>query len=206
MPWWPFANRLLTMGQKIKVEIQTGAIFAVAVALLMLSLSFLISFLAAAAVHELCHYLALRLAGVKMYRISIGPSGASMETEPMEPGREVLCAAAGPVGSFLLVAGYKFFPEMALCALIQGCFNLLPIHPLDGGRIVKGILELLKVPKGERIFVYIQLLTGGMVGVVCLYGFLRWNLGFGVLFLGAMMVLRALAIKTPCKEGLFGVQ
>lgn len=194
------------MGPRIRIEIQTGAIFAAAGALLILPLSFFASFLMAALVHELCHYLMLWLNDVNVYRVSIGPFGAAMETEAMAPGKEVLCALAGPVGSFLLVACYRAIPGIALCALIQGCFNLLPIYPLDGGRVIKGVLELLKIPKRESILVFFQLFTGIAVGLVCLYGFWKWNLGFVILCLGGAVLLRTIPRKTPCKDSLFGVQ
>ena len=194
------------MGQGRRVEIQTGAIFAGAMALLMLPLSFLFSFLIAAFVHELCHYLVLSLTGFRIYRVSIGMFGASMETDAMDPGREALCALAGPVGSFLMVTCYRFLPEIALCALIQGCFNLLPIYPLDGGRVLKGVLELLKIPDGEKVLAFVQWITGAALCVICIYGYLRWKLGLGVLFLGLMVLLRTLPRKTPCKDRLFGVQ
>ena len=194
------------MGQGRRIEIQTGAIFAGAVALLILPLSFLVSFLIAAFVHELCHYLLLRLTGLRIYRITIGFLGASMETDVMDAGREVLCALAGPVGSFLLVACNRFMPVIALCALVQGCFNLLPIYPLDGGRAIKGILELLKIPEGEKVLAFVQWITGAALCAICIYGYLRWKLGLGVLLFGMMVLLRTLPRKTPCKDRPFGVQ
>lgn len=206
MPWRPFAGRLSTMEQRNFIEIRTGAIFAGALALVMLPLSLFMSFLMAGFFHEFCHYLALRLADVKIYKISIGPFGASMETEPMEPGREVLCAIAGPVGSFLLILFYPLVPRIAVCALVQGSFNFLPIYPLDGGRAVKGTLEILKIPGRKYIYSAIQLLTVILICMICLYGFFKWNLGCGVLFLGALLALRTFPRKTPCKEARFRVQ
>ena len=194
------------MGQGRRIEVQTGAIFAAALALLILPLSFFLSFLIAGGVHECCHWLALRWTGTRVYRISIGPFGAVMETPPMEPGREVVCALAGPMGSFLLVPFYHVFPEAALCALVQGCFNLLPVYPLDGGRILRGLLEILKIPGREAICSGVQGAAALGICGLCVFGFFRWDLGFGVLFLGAMMVLRTFPRKTPCKDSPMGVQ
>ena len=194
------------MGKKWRIEVGTGAILMGALALLILPLSLLMSFAIAGAFHECCHWLVLRWMGVDVYRICIGPFGATMETEPMDPGREVLCALAGPVGSFLLVVCYGILPEIALCALLQGAFNLLPIYPMDGGRVLKGTLEILKIPGREEVCAAIQWLTILVICDLCLHGFLVWNLGFGVLFLGVALVLRAFPRKTPCKEGFFGVQ
>ena len=180
--------------------------FAAAAALLILPLSFFMSFIMAALVHEIFHFFVLWLTGVNVNRISVGPFGAVMETEAMDPGREVLCAMAGPVGSFLLVLFYRFLPGIALCAFIQGCFNLLPIYPLDGGRGIKGVLELMKLRKSSRILAVIQMGVGLTIGIACLYGFWKWDLGLGILILGGIVLLRTLPRKTPCKEGFFGVQ
>lgn len=201
-----FASRFWNMGKKSRIEVRTGAILTGALALLILPLSFLVSFVIAGAFHEVCHWLALQWAGISIYNIHIGPFGATMETEPMEAGREVLCTLAGPLGSFLLIPGYHIFPEIAICALIQGAFNLLPVYPLDGGRILRGILEILKIPGREWICAVIQWLTALAISALCLYGFLIWNLGFGVLILGLAVAYRAFPRKTPCKEAFFGVQ
>ena len=194
------------MGKWSRIEVRTGAILVGALALLILPLSLLSSFVIAGAFHECCHWLALRWTGIRVYQITIGPFGAMMETEPMDPGREVLCALAGPLGSFLLVLAYRTLPGIALCALIQGAFNLLPVYPMDGGRVLKGTLEILKIPGRERICGGIQWFTALGISVLCFYGFLTWNLGFGVLILGVAVLLRAFPRKTPCKEAFFGVQ
>lgn len=194
------------MGRRCRVEVRTGAILAGALTVLILPLSLLLSFVIAGAVHEYCHWLALRWRRVRIYKISIGPFGASMETEPMDPGREVLCALAGPMGSFLLGAGYRLFPEIALCALLQGTFNLLPVYPMDGGRILRGMLEIFKIPRSECVCAVLHWLTILAICVLCFYGFLAWNLGYGVLLFGLAVVLRTFPRKTPCKEAFFGVQ
>ena len=62
----------------------------------------------------------------------------------MSPGRELICILAGPAASLLLLCLARIFPRVAICGLIQGCYNLLPIAPLDGGRALHCLLSLLE--------------------------------------------------------------
>lgn len=115
---------------------------ALALTLLVLPLPWVAAAVLAAAVHELCHYLAIAALGGQVGRIAVGSGGAAMELGCLSPVRELLAAAAGPVGSLSLMLMGRFFPRLALCGLVQGLFNLLPIYPLDGGRILRRALEL----------------------------------------------------------------
>ena len=116
---------------------------ALALTLLVLPLPWVAAAVLAAAVHELCHYLAIAALGGQVGRIAVGSGGAAMELGCLSPVRELLAAAAGPVGSLSLMLMGRFFPRLALCGLVQGLFNLLPIYPLDGGRILRSSGEYL---------------------------------------------------------------
>ena len=63
--------------------------------------------------------------------------------------KEILIALAGPILSIVLVIIYIYLEpiyitrEVAIYSnLLIMIFNLLPIYPLDGGRIIKGILHI----------------------------------------------------------------
>lgn len=101
----------------------------------------------AAVIHELGHYLVVRLLGGEVISTTVSFRGARMEALPMSQGREILCILAGPAASFSLLLLARFFPRVAICGLIQGVYNLLPIYPLDGGRILRCINSLVR--KGE---------------------------------------------------------
>ena len=132
--------------------IDTLALLLLALGLLTVPLNWLLSALAAAVVHELCHYLALRLLGGESRGFAIRPGGAVLSVAGLTPGAELLCALAGPLGALLLLPLYRLFPRAAICAAFQSAFNLLPIRPLDGGRVLRGILFRLMGPdRGERI-------------------------------------------------------
>ena len=123
--------------------LEAGTCIFAALLLLTLPLPWLLSAILAASIHEFCHILALLLTKTKIYGLRIGPFGAKIETEPMSRTAELLCAAAGPAGSLCLLVLIRIFPRLALCGAVQGLFNLLPLHPMDGGRILRCGLDLL---------------------------------------------------------------
>ena len=96
-----------------------------------------------------------------------------MELRGLGTAAELLAAAAGPVGSLSLLSLSGIFPRLALCGLVQGLFNLLPIYPLDGGRILRRALELA-LP--DRAAAAITCWTGFVFALCGAFGCLR--LGF----------------------------
>lgn len=66
-----------------------------------------------------------------------------------------LVSIAGPLTNFLLAIIIWFLPEFTLketmiyANLLVGVFNLLPIYPMDGGRMLEALLK--KFYPGEQI-------------------------------------------------------
>ena len=118
-----------------------------------------------------------------------------LETMPMEPWRELFCALAGPVGSLLLVTLQAWFPLLALCAFVQGCFNLLPLYPLDGGRALACVLRIAGMEKLLKPMEIITLLVLPLAAVCS-------GLGWGAVAVWGMLAVR----KIPCKAARFAVQ
>ena len=107
------------------------------------------------AVHESGHVLAARAAGLKVSMpIFIPFVGAfiSMKQQPTNARTEAIIASGGPVlgsiGAFACLAlGIVLKSNLFLALAYTGCllnlFNLVPVHPLDGGRIVTAISPLM---------------------------------------------------------------
>lgn len=165
-----------------------------ALMLLVLPLRWLLAAVTAAAFHELCHLGTIRILGGRVHRIQIGITGAVMETEINGKSREFLAAMAGPAGSLSLLLLGRFFPRLAVCGLLQGLLNLLPLYPLDGGRMLRCGLEGLLSKEKIRILEGILVVMGAAA-------VLRWSS-----LLATALVIRLFLGKIPCKERRIGVQ
>lgn len=126
-----------------KPDISWGPYLIAAAGVLLLPLNWLLSAVTAAFIHECGHVAALKLCGVRIFAIRIGACGAKITTEPMGPIQELVCAAAGPLCSLLLVLLVKVAPVLAMIGFFQGVFNLLPIFPMDGGRMLMALAEIV---------------------------------------------------------------
>ena len=166
-----------------RVEVQPGFCILWAFLILTLPVKFLGSAMLAALLHEACHALAVRLSGGRILGMTIAAGGMVMEVSELDTKGEMLCALAGPIGSLILA--FLPFPTLALCGFVQGLFNLLPITPLDGGRILGCFLEMTIPQHREEIEICMELLL--LVGAICL--------GTWAVTLWLCLVFR----KFPCK-------
>lgn len=123
-------------------SVEAGAYLCAAAWLLLLPFQWVIAAITAAAVHELGHLMVLWLYDVEVWRIQIGMTGARIETAPMGERQEIVSALAGPLAGLLLCLFWKWIPRVAIWALMQSAFNLLPIYPMDGGRILRVLISL----------------------------------------------------------------
>ena len=118
-----------------------------------------------AIIHELGHLIAGVLMGLKPAKIEIMPYGLSIgfDVNYNDCNRKIgkgnalsikrlIIASAGPITNFFIVLIFSFIKinllgierELLVYSnLLIGIFNLIPIYPLDGGRIIKEILQII---------------------------------------------------------------
>ena len=118
--------------------------------------------------HEGSHVVTAKLLHYNTENIELFPFGGVARIEEsiaINPQHEIMIALAGPLFNFILaLLGYQLmnifqrFDEMLIffiyTNLIIGFFNLIPILPLDGGRIVRAYLAfLIGVKRSTKIVV-----------------------------------------------------
>ena len=132
--------------------------------------------------HETAHMLAAKRVGVTVTELKLLPFGASMRTEQTDvPLQEATVVCAGPLANFAAAgtcALWMLFSTRAhpvsepllLFNLAMGLWNLLPVFPLDGGRLLRA---LLRRRLSER---RVQKITVGSSVCVCalLLGTFAW--------------------------------
>lgn len=147
-----------------------------------------------ALIHEFGHLIAGLLMGMKPEKIEIMPFGVSISVKinPKEYNskikkgnkleiKKIMVALAGPITNFiiiLIVSNLKLDLIKTLLIVYTNfiimIFNLLPIYPLDGGRILKGILYIIfgkrKAEKYTNIISNITVITiTAILSILILY-------------------------------------
>ena len=190
-----------SLGRTLHIQYNGIAPVFAAAMILVLPLKWMISMAVAAIIHELCHYLAIRATGNHVYELSLTHHGAVMRTTPLSDGEELFCAVSGPLGSFLLFLCYPWTPRLAICACVQGVFNLMPLYPLDGGRVFYILMRKLFPDSVATICRWTQGLLIICIFFAGLYFSVCFQLGPGPLFLSMMFLFRALSEKFLANRG-----
>lgn len=131
--------------KRLEITVSSGAYIGLALGIMVLPLDCILAAVLAAGFHECCHLFTLHCCGIVAGELRIGLLGAKISTGLLTPIQEIICALAGPIGSLSLLFLARWMPVISLFGLCQGLFNLLPIYPLDGGRIIHGIFMLAKM-------------------------------------------------------------
>src|SRR6266566_4761809 len=146
--------------------------------------------------HELAHSLVARRRGLPVKSITLFIFGgvSNIEREPKSPGVEFQMAVVGPLTSLLIGAvcfllqlplrgsnspleGILFY--LAVTNILLGVFNLIPVFPLDGGRVLRSIVW--KLTGNMRQATRVASLTGQFIAYLFIL------LGIWIFFAGGIL-------------------
>ena len=116
-----------------------------------------------AIIHEMGHLVTGMILGMKPDKIELTPFGVSINfkitqkeyNKRIRKGnllelKKIFIAVAGPLTNFIIILltnnlNINFVDKKLIiyANIILILFNILPIYPLDGGRIIKGILHII---------------------------------------------------------------
>ena len=133
------------------IRITYGALLLPALLLLILPVRWLICVLLGVMIHEFAHIFTLIVFGGKIYGIDIGVGSVVIDSYIPDKKAEMLSILAGPVSSLFLVMLWQYIPEIAVCGMVHGIFNLAPVYPLDGGRLLRLVIKEMRPEKAETI-------------------------------------------------------
>lgn len=124
-------------------------ILAAAVAIVFAATGFFIALTVAVVLHELAHAVVAKHLGAVVSRVTLTPFGGAinLQTKILTPRQKCYIYLAGPVASLLLSLLFGvmvwLFPNVFIyleylvaANFLVGVINLLPIYPLDGGKIL----------------------------------------------------------------------
>lgn len=171
-------------------SLQWSAWLLLALLLLALPLRWLAAAAVSILVHELCHWAAVVLCGERVTGICLTPGGVVLYTGPLTPGKQMLCALAGPVGGLVLFAFCRQMPRLALCALLHSFWNLLPIYPLDGGRALQSFLYMVIPNHVRQVFRVLQNGAAAILTAACFWATFARGLGLLPLVMAAWLLVK----------------
>jgi hypothetical protein len=179
------------MVRKLRITVEPAVYLLVAVSAMILPLRFVTAWFAATVVHEVCHCLAVWIFGNQLEHIHIGTGGMVIQTNPMCPWKGAVSAIAGPAGGLFLVFFGRQFPMLAVCALVQSIFNLLPLRSLDGERFLHCTISMfLKNGNASCLCDWIDFFTLILILGICLYGSFALKMGLLPVLFALSLILR----------------
>lgn len=147
-------------------------------------------FLAAMTVHELAHAAVLLLLGGRIESVRLSFAQVELRTGLLSDRTELWSTAAGP-GINLLCSWLfrRWMPAFAAVSLLLALFNLLPVWPLDGGRLLRTLLRMRWGAAGVDASQMLGLLFGlGLLGGA-VFAARRWDAGvWPAVTAGALLV------------------
>ena len=169
-------------------------------------------------VHELSHSVMAHRLGFSVASIELQPFGcvARLRRSPDSPSDSAAVAAAGPLFSLMLSlssAGAAFFfggaensalSELAFFNLTLGLVNLLPVLPLDGGRLALAVISSSNGKKRRRAALALSLggiLIGSLIAALGALALFAKPEGMALFRAASLLITGVFIVLSAASEG-----
>lgn len=193
---------------KIRFGVSFWIFVAVAIALKQGGIA--ISYFAAVLLHEISHYVVAKRMFYRCKEIRVSLFGAVLygDFADVAPRDRIAIALAGPLANvtacclclalwWSVPAAYVFTQYFFATNLSMAVVNLLPCYPLDGGRIVSGLVEKYTTKAIKYVKVSTWIVASGMFAVFVVSLFVGENL-FSVGLFALGLLGGVVGEGTPC--------
>ncbi|MBR2860958.1 MAG: site-2 protease family protein [Clostridia bacterium] len=159
--------------------------------------------------HELAHGIIANLLGMKTESITFYLFGGEAEIRGIGDNfaQEGIVAAIGPIASVLTGFLWQKMSQSGIAPpwedFVQysyaiGVFNLLPVYPLDGGRILcAGLKGALGEKRGKKICLWFGLACSALFFIFSLFILVKYKKSTTVVMAAFMLTASAQAMKIP---------
>ncbi|MDR1391633.1 MAG: site-2 protease family protein [Clostridiales bacterium] len=163
---------------------------------------FLIAY-TSAIIHEFFHIMLAKIFKVKILSIEFLPFGITAKLENSvikEPNIEIIIACAGPISNILIlmilfiINKYfcinKFYYDYAFVVnIFMFILNMLPIIPLDGGRILRALLtKSWGILKSYNFLIKLSYFFSSILIIVSLFLLLTSPFNFSLILIGSFLL------------------
>ena len=147
----------------MKIDVNFGFVLVTILICFLYKINIYFIFIISILLHEMAHMIVGVCLGLKIKKIMFNPLGVCLEfigyRENKKTIKRIIINLSGPLFNFIfaiiishLNIEYKLKIDLFYTNLLLGIFNLLPIIPLDGGKILKEILSIKFGYKNANIY------------------------------------------------------
>lgn len=157
-----------------------------------------------AVLHEFGHYAVAKRYGYEVKNIVFSLYGLGIDSRTAyKRSEDIIISLAGPIVNLILVIVlmclwwiiptlYLFTYDFVICNIVVMIFNLVPIYPLDGGRILVDLLSI-KFSR-EKILKIIRKvsLVLGMIFIILFIISILMQINLNLLFIGIFFITNSI--------------